>query len=218
MLVLSICVHEFGHAYVADRLGDPLPRSQGRVTLNPLAHIDPIGTLLFPLIGMWAAASHSVLAGRTLGWGKPVFVSMHARYMTRRISMQMSDLLISMAGPAMNVLMAALLSGIFVLLLRLGFPLYDAERDMPLFANYVASMIQLNLGLAMFNLLPCPPLDGGAIIRYLLPREHPVVLALERYGQFIFLALLLTGGLRFIMGPATWLTQSWIALLFRLAS
>src|SRR6478609_6884165 len=78
-LVLSIAVHEFGHAFVADRLGDPLPRAQGRVTLNPIAHIDPIGTLLFPFLGAMTGAN-------LLGWGKPVQTSMHARFMTRKMS------------------------------------------------------------------------------------------------------------------------------------
>src|SRR3954452_6578400 len=81
-LVLSICVHEFGHAFVADKLGDRLPRSQGRVTLNPLAHIDPIGTLLFPLIGFFTGS------GRIIGWGKPVQVSLSATSMTRRFSIR----------------------------------------------------------------------------------------------------------------------------------
>src|SRR5512137_1361612 len=89
-LILSISVHEFGHAWVADRLGDRLPRSQGRVTLNPIAHIDLIGTILFPLIG--------ALSGmRILGWGKPVFTSLHARHVPRWMSMSTAHLLVSIA-------------------------------------------------------------------------------------------------------------------------
>src|SRR5438477_4158495 len=81
-LVLSVTVHEFGHAWVANRLGDDVARSQGRVTLNPLAHIDPVGTLLFPLIGaLWPGA-------RVLGWGKPVFHPIHARHLPRHISLR----------------------------------------------------------------------------------------------------------------------------------
>src|SRR6185295_4787884 len=90
-LVLSICVHEFGHAFVADQLGDPLPRSQGRVTLNPLAHIDPIGTLAFPLLGFFSSAA---IGARILGWGKPVQVSLSARSMTRRFTIRTSHMLI----------------------------------------------------------------------------------------------------------------------------
>src|SRR6478609_8623543 len=102
-LVLSICVHEFGHAFVADKLGDPLPRSQGRVTLNPLAHADPIGTIVFPLFGALTGA-------RVLGWGKPVQVSLHPRWIRRGISIKTAHLLISAAGPGMNVVFALILS------------------------------------------------------------------------------------------------------------
>src|SRR5579859_7467499 len=75
-LVLSICVHEYGHALVADKLGDPLPRSQGRLTLNPLAHVDPVGTLLFPLVAFGLTMSGSMLGAYVVGWGKPVQVSL----------------------------------------------------------------------------------------------------------------------------------------------
>src|SRR3954468_4334343 len=95
-LVLSVSVHEFGHAFVADKLGDRLPRSQGRVTLNPLAHIDPIGTLLFPFIG-------GLTGALMLGWGKPVFTSLSARHIPRGMTMSTAHLLVSIAGPAMNV-------------------------------------------------------------------------------------------------------------------
>src|SRR5438105_8930160 len=97
-LILSICVHEFGHAFVADKLGDPLPRAEGRVTLNPLAHIDPIGTLLMPLIAFFGGS----LGGRILGWGKPVRISLSARTMTPRFSLKTSHLFIAIAGPGMN--------------------------------------------------------------------------------------------------------------------
>src|SRR5215470_14376014 len=86
-LVLSIAVHEFGHAFVADRLGDRLPRAQGRVTLNPIAHIDPIGTLLIPFIAFMSAASSPALAGRMLGWGKPVRISLSPRDITSKESL-----------------------------------------------------------------------------------------------------------------------------------
>src|SRR5262249_47701915 len=94
-LVLSICVHEFGHAFVADRLGDPLPAAQGRVTLNPIAHIDPVGTLLLPLISFFVSLQDPAAGARILGWGKPVRVSLSARSLTKRLSIKMAHLLIS---------------------------------------------------------------------------------------------------------------------------
>ena len=104
-LILSICVHEFGHAFIADKLGDPLPRAQGRVTLNPIAHIDPIGTLVMPILMI-------IFPNVTLlGWGKPVRVSLSARHMTRRFAIKVSHAFIAIAGPMMNVLFALFLSG-----------------------------------------------------------------------------------------------------------
>src|SRR5512140_3800237 len=96
-LVLSIAVHEFGHAFVADRLGDRTPRYQGRVTLNPLAHADPIGTFLFPILGMLFSG------GVLFGWGKPVIVNPVA--FTRRFRMKIGHLMVAAAGPVMNVLL-----------------------------------------------------------------------------------------------------------------
>ena len=90
ILILSICVHEFGHAIVADKLGDPLPRSQGRVTLNPLAHADPIGTLLFPLMALVLTKSLG------FGWGRPVEVS--PRHFTRKLSMRTGHMLVAADG------------------------------------------------------------------------------------------------------------------------
>src|SRR3954469_24910384 len=105
-LVLSICVHEFGHAFVADRLGDRLPRSQGRVTLNPIAHIDPVGTLFFPIFGfvLSAVGGGSVVGSRLLGWGKPVQISLSARTLRSGMRPKIAHLLIALAGPSMNFL------------------------------------------------------------------------------------------------------------------
>ena len=95
-LILSICVHEFGHAFVADKLGDPLPRSQGRVTLNPIAHIDPIGTLLLPIVAVFTGPA---IGQYILGWGKPVQISLSPRDITRKISIRTAHALVAIAGP-----------------------------------------------------------------------------------------------------------------------
>src|SRR3954471_3713353 len=108
-LILSICVHEFGHAFIADKLGDPLPRTQGRVTLNPIAHIDPIGTLAMPLL----AFAFPSFGAFILGWGKPVNISLSPKALPRRWSVRFSHLLIALAGPLMNLVFALLVSGVY---------------------------------------------------------------------------------------------------------
>ncbi|MEO6953876.1 MAG: site-2 protease family protein [Polyangia bacterium] len=209
-LVLSVCVHEYGHALLADKLGDPLPRAQGRVTLNPLAHIDLIGTIAFPLAGFFLSASGSVLGAYVVGWGKPVQVSLSARHMTRRFETRTSHMFIALAGPCMNILFATLISGLYVGLVRVG-----AEIEM---ANALLPVVAMNIGLAFFNLIPCPPLDGGAVLRGLLPRSMDYISDfLDRYGYVIFIALLVTQALRYILYPAAVLASLWQRELIALA-
>jgi Zn-dependent protease len=203
-LVLSICVHEFGHAYVADKLGDPVPRAQGRVTLNPLAHIDPIGTLLLPLAAFFTAIHNPEVGARILGWGKPVQVSLSARSITRKISIATADILISIAGPVMNLLFGLLLSGIYVALVKLQSPLHKP----------IAFIVAMNIGLAFFNLLPIPPLDGGNILaRMLQHRAAGLAEGLKRFGPYLLLGLLLSGGLGHIMVPARLAARFWLTTL-----
>ncbi|HXU72594.1 MAG TPA: site-2 protease family protein [Polyangia bacterium] len=198
-LILSICVHEFGHAFVADKLGDRLPRSQGRVTLNPLAHIDPVGTLLLPIVAVFSGPA---IGQYILGWGKPVQISLSPRDITRKISIRTAHALVAIAGPMMNILFGLLLSGVFVLLLR--FPGHDN------LALGVLGVIQMNIGLCLFNLLPIPPLDGGAILARLVPRRMDHLLdGLNRYGFIILLGLLFTGLLWKLMWPAFIIEDFW---------
>jgi Zn-dependent protease len=207
-LILSICVHEFGHAFVADRLGDRLPRAQGRVTLNPIAHIDPIGTIAFPLISFFLSAAGSGLGSRILGWGKPVEISLHARWIRRGMSLRTAHMMISVAGPLMNLAFAAVLSLVFIVLARVGFGGFGEIM------LYVTSM---NIGLAFFNLIPCPPLDGGAILASVLGDRNPVVMFLNRYGQFLFLMLLFTGLLTVLLVPIRYIEDWWEAVLLHWA-
>ena len=113
-LILSVAVHEFGHAFTADRLGDRLPRSQGRVSLNPLVHADPIGTLLFPLLGFIFTGGKAF----GFGWGRPVQVSPVS--FTRKLRMRTGHMLVALAGPAMNVLLGTLVAVIHFVLLKTG--------------------------------------------------------------------------------------------------
>ena len=205
-LILSICVHEFGHAFVADKLGDPLPRSQGRVTLNPIAHIDPIGTLLLPIVAVFTGPA---IGQYILGWGKPVQISLSPRSITRKISIRTAHALVAVAGPMMNILFGLVLSVVFLILVR--------ANNLAL-ADGVKNVIEMNIGLCLFNLLPIPPLDGGAILARFVPRRFDYLLdGLNRYGFIILLGLLFTGLLWKLMWPAMIIEQFWIDHLVRMA-
>lgn len=162
-LIVAITIHEFSHAYAADRLGDPTPRVQGRLTLNPLAHLDPLGTLM-------------LLIAR-FGWGKPVvFDPFNLRHPRRDAA------IISLAGPVSNILLATALS----LILRVGLTTDFAM----LFYVFLQPVIVLNVFLAIFNLVPVHPLDGFKIVEGILPPEYARQWhELESYGM-IFLLLM----------------------------
>jgi Zn-dependent protease len=151
-LILSITVHEFCHAFAADRLGDDLPARQGRLTLNPMAHIDPIGTLLIPVVSM-------VLHIPLFGWGRPV-ETIPTAY-TRKVSLRGGEALVSFAGPLANLIMAILCGGIWV-----GLTLYGVIDNGSPFYALLTQMVTLNLALFFFNLLPVPPLDGSKIVAW----------------------------------------------------
>lgn len=211
-LVLSISVHEFGHAWIADKFGDPLPRSQGRVTLNPAAHVDPIGTIAFPMLGFFLSAAGSAMGAYVVGWGKPVQVSLSPRHMSRRFTIRTLHMFIALAGPFMNILFALFLSLIFVGAIRVG------GSSAIAYAPPLLQIIAMNIGLACFNLIPCPPLDGGAILRGLLPDSLQFISdTLDKYGFMIFFALLATRTLGKIMIPVGMLAGWWQHLLINLA-
>ncbi|MFH1130141.1 MAG: site-2 protease family protein [Pseudomonadota bacterium] len=203
-LVLSIAVHEFGHAIMADKLGDRTPRSQGRVTLNPLAHADPIGTLLFPLIALLTNM------GILFGWGKPVLINPMA--FTRRFRKKVSHLFVALAGPAMNVILALIVTIIFGL--GIATKIIQPDQDI---ANGLIQVIMLNWVLFFFNLIPCPPLDGGAVLAGILPDRHQNIIEfLQRYGFLILIGLLVTGAVSIFVFPARWITIQSILLMHRI--
>jgi Zn-dependent protease len=161
-LLVAVTIHEFSHAWMADKLGDPTPRLAGRLTLNPLAHLDPIGTL-------------SLLIVR-IGWGKPVPFDPYNLSNPRR-----DTALISLAGPASNLILATFLS----LLLKIFYPQL-------LITQLLITLITLNVSLAIFNLLPIPPLDGAKILVGFLPKHWGIKLEeeLSQYGIFILILLI----------------------------
>ena len=215
-LILSIAVHEFGHAISATKLGDDTPGNQGRVTLNPIAHMDPIGTLLAPILFLF------VLPGSIFfGWGRPVKIT-PGRF-TRRISMRRGDTLVALAGPAMNLVMAMVLSGVLVGALAAGMdpasPILGAYHGQPYPFFGLRGVIMLNFILAAFNLLPIPPLDGGHLLLNAIPAHHRKVAEfIEQYGMWILLAVLMTGILGVIFGPVERLALDWLGWLGTIVS
>jgi Zn-dependent protease len=194
--VASVSFHEFGHAFVADRLGDDLPRSQGRVSLSPLRHIDLLGTIIIPLVAMFASGIPFI------AWGKPVQTNPSA--MTRRLPRAVNNLLVSLAGPTMNLILAVLVSVVVVGLARSGILGHDRAADV------VRVLVILNISLMFFNLLPIPPLDGAAILALVLPvRWQRVLPALQRYGLIIMLIIFVTPVGALLMLPAGLLGRAW---------
>ena len=201
--VLSVSFHEFGHAFVADRLGDGLPRAQGRVTLSPWRHIDPLGTIVVPLLATFASGVPFI------AWGKPVQTNPSA--MTSRFPRAVNNLMVSLAGPIMNLLLAVLISVLLVAVARGGY----VSRGLA--EQIVKFMVVLNLSLMFFNLLPIPPLDGGSILAIALPaRWRGVMPLLQRYGMLVIILLFMTGMGSMLMRPASRLAAAWADVLMGL--
>jgi Zn-dependent protease len=187
VLLLALTVHETAHAWTANRFGDPTARMLGRISLNPIPHIDPVGTILFPLIAM-------IFHAPVLGWAKPVPFNPANLSNPRRMS-----LWIAAAGPLSNLGLALVFLMALIVVGRSGMVpmspwVFAVEADLtvsPLVAVLKTGLI-LNVMLAIFNLLPIPPLDGGGVLRGLLPpRMSETVDSIGRYGIFILYGMLL---------------------------
>ncbi|MDY0012753.1 MAG: site-2 protease family protein [Rhodocyclaceae bacterium] len=205
-VIFAITLHEAAHGYAARHFGDPTADQAGRISLNPLRHIDPVGTLLVP--GLILAVSALAGAGGMLfGWAKPVPVNFS------RLRHPKADMLwVAAAGPGANLAMAL---G-WALLLRLAMGLPESDYTVPMMRMADAG-VQINGILMLLNLLPLPPLDGGRIMVSLLPHRAAWNFArLEPYGFPILLLLLFTGILGAILGPLLALFRYFIALLIGL--
>lgn len=164
ILLITITIHEFAHGFVADKLGDPTPRLAGRLTLNPIAHIDPIGLLMLILV--------------RFGWAKPVPINPYNFKNPRQ-----GSLFVSLAGPASNFLFAWVLA-IFYKTLPLSYG--------DLLASVLSYAIWINLALGVFNLIPVPPLDGSHVLEYFLPAHQlEIMYRLQQYGLFILIFILM---------------------------
>lgn len=194
VLLLSLTVHEFAHAWAARRLGDDTAERMGRLTLNPLAHADPLGTFLLPLIAPF-------------GWAKPVPVNPNR--FRRDVDMGRGMMFTSLAGPGANVLLAVASTVALGLLFRLA-PGFSERVGGP--AAFLQVAIQMNVVLAVFNLIPIPPLDGSRIVDAFLPaRLRPQWEAFSRFSPFLLLGLVFFGW-RIIAVPV----QAGIRMLERL--
>lgn len=182
VLIISVALHEFGHAFMADRLGDDTPRREGRVTLNPIAHADPIGTLLLPIVGGVYAASGG-MGG--FGWGKPV--NWNPSRISRKWKMSTASILVSIAGPAMNILLGTLIELTRAILIGTHtITPYSMVDQVIQFAGLT------NFVLFFFNLLPAPPLDGGHVAEHLVPYKHRRTFeSYAKFGPFVVMAVAL---------------------------
>lgn len=177
VLVFSLCLHEFGHAYAAYRLGDPTAKMLGRMTIDPRAHIDPFGTILFPLI-MFLTQSPFMF-----GWAKPVPVTVENFNKPR-----WDGALVALAGPTMNVLLALLSLGFLVLMGTVSS--FEDQATLMTVGSLAQFFLSMNVALAVFNLIPVYPLDGSWILKSILPPQWSYqVSRLDRYGYIILFAV-----------------------------
>jgi len=198
VLLFSLTIHEAAHAWTADRLGDSTARLRGRVSLNPLVHADPIGTIVFPLVAMISNAP-------LIGWAKPVPVNIRQLGHPRR-----DYVLVAAAGPASNLVIAFAAA---VLLSAMS--IAPQQLDRANFSAPIATMLsraeRLNVLLAVFNMIPIPPLDGGNVLAGLLPPRLAMSFnRLRPYGFVLLYALILTNGFNLLVIPPYRFILSWL--------
>ena len=182
-ILIAITFHEFAHAKVADKLGDDTPRIEGRLPLNPLDHIDPVGFIMLMFAGF--------------GWGKPVHVN--PRNYNRDMSMEKADSLVSIAGPVTNFILAIIFTIIYFLMIKF---IKSPSKIIFIIVEMIQSTIIINIGLGVFNLIPLPPLDGSKVIKPILPYNAKVWFENnEKIFYFVFIILWITGITGRIISP-----------------
>lgn len=197
-VLIAITFHEYAHGLVAYKLGDNTAKDEGRLSLNPLAHLDPIGTLMLVFAGF--------------GWGKPVHVD--SRNYTRKISMEKGEAIVSAAGPLMNIILAFIFTLIYCAIYKFagaGFLHSTMGSVLMLMIFYT---ISINVGLGVFNLIPLPPLDGSKIIMPFLPyKAKEWFVNNEQIFYLVFVVLWITGLAGIIISPAiSWITNGFLSI------
>jgi len=199
VLLLAISAHEAGHAWMSYKFGDDTAFMLGRVTLNPVVHTDPIGTLLIPIVSFIFGAVGGALGSIPLiGWGKPTPVNPQ-----KWANYKLANVMVSVAGVLANLILLAIGIGFAKIMMTQGFTPNDffSRNDNPL-VIFVANLMFLNLSLFVFNLLPFPPLDGSKILSTFLPASfEPVFNLLEQYGFLILMALIYIGVFSLVIYP-----------------
>jgi Zn-dependent protease len=203
VLLFSLSVHESAHAWMAHKLGDDTALHEGRITLNPVAHIDPIGTLLLPILQIFTGFPF-------LGWAKPT--PYDPSNFRRDITMRTGHMLVAGAGPVSNLALAAVFTLAFFLMIRADLVSSSTHPALMI----IAVGIQMNVVLALFNLVPIPPLDGSKVASYGMPQSFgdKYDRIMEPYGYLILLILFATGILWRVLGPVTTFV---VYTLYRLA-
>ena len=199
-VLVAIVFHEVAHGWVANRLGDPTAAMMGRLTLNPLAHIDIVGTVVLPALLIWAG-------GPVFGYAKPVPVDYDNLKDPRRDMIR-----VALAGPGANIILA-LLSLVVLKLVQMGGSIEAGSVSAYLGYMSVASA-RINVMLAVFNIFPIPPLDGGRVLVGLLPEPQAMQVArIEPFGFIILVALLMTGALTYTLVPIMSIVYRFLAVI-----
>ena len=198
VLVFSISAHEAAHAWMSNRFGDDTARLLGRITLNPVAHIDPIGTLLIPIVGfIFGSMGGTVARIPLIGWGKPTPVNP-----LRWRDKDRANVMVSAAGIIVNTFIAICAFIVLKVMLMTGtFETMSRQLGEPIFL-FLQLFLTMNISLAVFNLLPFPPLDGSKILETFLPASaQPILALMEQYGFIILMMLIYVGFFGAILRP-----------------
>lgn len=186
-VLIAITFHEFAHGYAAYKLGDNTAKNEGRLSLNPLDHLDPIGTLMLLVAGF--------------GWGKPVHVN--PRNYTRKMSMEKGEAIVSLAGPLMNFVLAIIFTLIYCAIYKFASVSFITSNIGGIIILLISSTISINIGLGVFNLIPLPPLDGSKIIMPFLPyNAKQFFINNEQIFYIVFVLIWITGIAGTIITPA----------------